>query len=197
MSFKVRCNTPGNLDYPPPHLPLLMGLVSWLPEFGDDSFWVFLLQQIPWYISVVSNSLLSRPFQIRWEAHTLSLTWSAWPGLKTWTLDLEQNLPDIVFIFLAKYGLLRTCPSSLAKHSSHDAEVKGKKIREVRHKKGLSACRSVKVISSYPPKWISSVIQPIKMLQAFSVYELGLILTLRTGWKCFSPISDTDVGIGS
>lgn len=127
-------------------------------------------------------------------------------------MDLEQNLPDIVFIFLAKYGLLRTCPSSLAKHSSYDAEVKGEKIREVRHKKGLSACRSVKVISSYPPKWISSVIQPIKMLQAFSVYELGLISvprgdftktelyyreTLRTGWKCFSPISDTDVGIGS
>ena len=47
-----------------------------------------------------------------------SLIWS-----ETLNLDLEQNLPDIVYIFLAKYILLMTCPSGLAKHSSYHAEI--------------------------------------------------------------------------
>ena len=48
---------------------------------------------------------------------------SSWIWSETLNLDLEQNLPDIVYIFLAKYDLLMTCPSGLAKRLSHDAEV--------------------------------------------------------------------------
>lgn len=47
-----------------------------------------LLQLIPWYISVVPNSLLRSLFQIRGAALTLNLKWSAMALSKIETLDL-------------------------------------------------------------------------------------------------------------
>lgn len=122
MSLKMRCNTHGNLHYPP----------SWCMCFlvagtSGRSFWMFLWQLIPWRIPVVPNSLLSRISQIRWAVLTSSLRWPVLPCLKPWTLDIGQSLRVRAYMFLAKCDLFMTCPSGMAKHSPLYAELGKKK----------------------------------------------------------------------
>lgn len=125
VSLKVRCNAQGKLDYPP--------------------YWHVCFQvagTLRWFILSVfmaTNSLIHfsgtqqfvcRLFQIRWAALTPSLMWSAWPYLKLWTLDLKQVCQILAYIFLAKCGLLMTCPSGVAQHSPHHAVLERGGIKE-------------------------------------------------------------------